>query len=100
MYMYDLTYMYTDDSCLSSQVMGNNGMMTSGDKRPVDVLQYGLDGVHLEPIYDSLDRYIDSYRLEMEHFAAVVQGRPTSSQTITWRRLNTQLSWFSWCTRI
>lgn len=49
--------------------------MKSGDKRPVEVLRYQLDGVHLEPIYESCDRYIDSYRQEIEHFVGVVRGK-------------------------
>ena len=57
------------------QVLGTKSVMMSENKRPVDVVQYQLDRVHLEPIYDSCDRYNDSYRGEIDHFVRVLQGK-------------------------
>ena len=54
--------------------------MMSENKRPIEGVEYQLDRVHYEPIYDNLDRYTDSYRNEVDHFIRVLRGESLVSR--------------------
>ena len=57
------------------KVLGSKGMVTTGNKRPMEYTKWSLEGNLTNPIYiQGIERYMDSYRLELEHFLDVLQG--------------------------
>lgn len=59
------------------EVFGSKGMVQSNNQRPQSVKYYTADGLKQDSFYNSwLDRFFDSYRLELDHFLdALERGR-------------------------
>jgi len=47
----------------------------TGNKRPLEYSEWTAEGTTTEPIYQGfVDRYAESYRLELDHFLNVLEG--------------------------
>lgn len=57
------------------QVFGTKGMLTSGNQSSSTLVLQDLSGIVHEPIIEGfLERYKESYKLELEHFLDVIEG--------------------------
>ena len=58
------------------QVVGTDAMITTDNKRPLEFTMWTGKGSTTDPIYQGfVDRYAESYRLELEHFLDVLEGK-------------------------
>ena len=57
------------------EVLGSKGMLQAGNHRPTEVVASGADVVSVDkPEHFFLQRYERAYRIELDHFVAVVGG--------------------------
>ena len=58
------------------EVLGSKGMLQAGNHRPTEVVAYGGDVVSVDkPEHFFLQRYEKAYRIELDHFVAVLGGK-------------------------
>ncbi len=58
------------------EVLGSKGMLQAGNHRPTEVVASGPDVVSVDkPEHFFLQRYEKAYRIELDHFVAVLGGR-------------------------
>ena len=59
-------------------MLGNDGLLETTTKKPVDVIQWKgpkHGGIQLEPSHSAIGNFMESYNLEMEHFMNVLTGK-------------------------
>ncbi len=58
------------------EVLGSKGMARSGNAHLTSIERFGAEGSTTDPILNFfMDRYIDSYIAELDHFIEVALGR-------------------------
>ena len=61
------------------EVLGSKGMLQAGNHRPTEVVAYGPEVVSVDkPEHFFLQRYEKAYRIELDHFVAVIGGHEKS----------------------
>ena len=57
-------------------MVGTEAMIKTDNKRPLEFTTWSEEGSTTDPIYQGfVDRYAESYQLELEHFLDVLEGK-------------------------